>query len=326
MISRIYCDWKYVTLISTLPYPILWKLNKRKKESLTTYIHHFEREAKRCNFINNATIIRIFVKGLKNAHKLASHIYEKGPQTLTDAISEVKNLHAMQQLTTTLIQPSTVNIMSHEEDLCFQCQESGHIAHHCPNVCCFKCNEYQHIIVDCAHRIPPSGTPACHHRSQSWHRHNNSSTSHHHPTDRHRSSTSWSWSYHWRYCSQSHHRSFRAHSKSCHRDNRKAYRSSSCWQHSNTSTHHSHHDTPHWRSSSHRSSSAYSQDHSRSHSQSAYRPAKKTPHQNPSHSRRSYGNTHNKRSPRVTIDDPQMHFYSSEDNSSDFEGDSDHLN
>ena len=37
-------------------------------------------------------------------------------------------------------------------------------------------------------------------------------------------------------------------------------------------------------------------------------------------------NTYNKKNPRVTIDDPQMDFYSSEDNSSDSEEDSDHLN
>ena len=48
--------------------------------------------------------------------------------------------------------------MSHEEDCCFQCQESGHIACHCPNVHCFECDEYRHIVVDCPHRIPPSGS------------------------------------------------------------------------------------------------------------------------------------------------------------------------
>ena len=46
--------------------------------------------------------------------------------------------------------------MLHEEDHCFQCQESGHIAHHCPKVHCFECNEYVHIVMDCQHRIPPS--------------------------------------------------------------------------------------------------------------------------------------------------------------------------
>ena len=59
---------------------------------------------------------------------LATQVYEKGPQTLADAISEVKKLHTMQQLTSTLIPSSTVNGMSHEEGRCFQCQESGHIA------------------------------------------------------------------------------------------------------------------------------------------------------------------------------------------------------
>ena len=77
---------------------------------------------------------RIFVKGLKNAHSLAAQIYEKGPQTLADTISEVEKLQAAQQLTATLIPSSTVNVMSHKEDHCFQCQESGHIVHHCPNV------------------------------------------------------------------------------------------------------------------------------------------------------------------------------------------------
>ena len=54
--------------------------------------------------------------------------------------------------------------MSQEEERCFQCQESGHIAQHCPNVHCFKCYEYGHILVECLHQIPPSAMPACHHR------------------------------------------------------------------------------------------------------------------------------------------------------------------
>ena len=103
------------------------EIQQKEKESLATYIHHFQREAKRCNFMNNATTIRIFVKGHKNAHNLAARIYRKGPQTLIDVISEVEKLHAAQQLTATLIPSSTVNVMSHEEDCCFQCQESGHI-------------------------------------------------------------------------------------------------------------------------------------------------------------------------------------------------------
>ena len=38
--------------------------------------------------------------------------------------------------------------MSHEEDCCFQCQESGHIALHYPTVRCFECDEYGHIVVE----------------------------------------------------------------------------------------------------------------------------------------------------------------------------------
>ena len=99
-----------------------------ENESLTTYIHGFKTEAKRCNFTNDAATINIFVKGLKNAHSLATHIYEEGPQTLTDAISEVEKLNAAQQLMAMIIPPSTVNVMSNEEDYCFHCQEPGHIA------------------------------------------------------------------------------------------------------------------------------------------------------------------------------------------------------
>ena len=143
------------------------EIQQKEKESLTAYIHHFKREAKRCNFTNNAATIRIFVKGLKNAHTLATWIYEKGPQTLADAISEVEKLHTAQQLIATLTPSTTVNIISHEEDHCFQCQESGHIACDCPNVRCFKCDEYGHIVVDCPHRLPPSDTPAHQHRPKS---------------------------------------------------------------------------------------------------------------------------------------------------------------
>ena len=114
------------------------EIQQKEKESLAAYIHRFKSEAKRCNLTNNAATIRIFVKGLKNAHTLAAHVYEKGPQTLVDAISKVGKLQAAQQLTATLLPSSTVNVMSNKEDQCFQCQELGHIACHCLNVCCFE--------------------------------------------------------------------------------------------------------------------------------------------------------------------------------------------
>ena len=132
-------------------------------------------------------------------------IYEMGPQSLADATPEVEKLMATQQLTATLTSSSTVNIMSQEEDCCFQFQELDHIAHHCPNVQCFMCDEYGHIVVDCPHRIPPSGTPAPQHRPKSRKRHHNSSTSYHHHKDRYRCSRSRSQSYHQRYHSKSQH-------------------------------------------------------------------------------------------------------------------------
>ena len=78
------------------------------------------------------------MKGLRNAHGLATCIYEKGPQTLSNAISKVEKLNAVQQLTTMIIPPSTVNMISNDEDCCFQCQEQGHIARNYTNIRCFQ--------------------------------------------------------------------------------------------------------------------------------------------------------------------------------------------
>ena len=99
------------------------EIQQQEKESLAASMHRFKTEAKRCNFTNDATTIRVFVKGLKNAHSLAMHINEKGLQTLTDAILEVEKLNATQQLTAMTIPPSMVNVMSYAEDHSFQCQE-----------------------------------------------------------------------------------------------------------------------------------------------------------------------------------------------------------
>ena len=80
--------------------------------------------------------------------------------------------------------------MSYEEGHYFQCQESGHIAQHCPNVHCFKCDEYGYIVVDCLHCIPPSGTSAHHHRLKSHTKHWTRLASCHHHWDRYRHSRS----------------------------------------------------------------------------------------------------------------------------------------
>ena len=150
-----------------------------EKESLAAYVHRFKAEAKRCNITNDATTIRIFIKGLKNAHSLATCIYEKGPQMLNDAISEVEKLNAAQQLTAMIIPASTVNVMSNEEDCCFQCPEPGHITQHGPHIKCYECDEYSHIIMDCLHKILPSGTPVTHHKPHRNH-HARLSLRHHH--------------------------------------------------------------------------------------------------------------------------------------------------
>ena len=79
------------------------------KESLATYVHRFKWEASRSKFNNDATTIRIFLKGLKNAHTIATKVYEKGPQTLAEAIKEIEKLQAAQQITSTLLPTSSVN-------------------------------------------------------------------------------------------------------------------------------------------------------------------------------------------------------------------------
>ena len=55
------------------------EIQQKGKESLAAYIHHFKREASRYKSNNDATMIRIFIKGLKNAHTLTTRVYEKEP-------------------------------------------------------------------------------------------------------------------------------------------------------------------------------------------------------------------------------------------------------
>ena len=134
------------------------EIQQKGRESLAAYIHGFKREADRFNFDNNAATIWIFIKGLRNAYTLETQVYVKGPQTLADVIREEEKLQAAQQLTATLLPSSTVNVMLSEDDKCFHCHESGHMACYCPNIRCFTCNEYGHIAADCGEKIPPSGT------------------------------------------------------------------------------------------------------------------------------------------------------------------------
>ena len=166
------------------------EIQQKERESLPAYIHRFKREADRCNFNNNAATIRIFIKWLRNAHTLATQVHKKGPQTLADAIREVEKLQAAQQLTATLLPSSTVNVMLSEDDKCFQYQELGHMACHCPKIRCFICDEYGHAATDCSDKIPPSGTPAHHRKHHSRMRCQTRSSSRHHHRVRHRFSRS----------------------------------------------------------------------------------------------------------------------------------------
>ena len=96
------------------------EIQQNEKESLAAYIHHFKREASRSKFNNNAAMIRIFIKGLRNVYTLATRVYEKGPQSLADVIRKVEKLQAAQQLTATLLPSSSVNVMSSDDDKCFR--------------------------------------------------------------------------------------------------------------------------------------------------------------------------------------------------------------
>ena len=160
-------------------------IQQTDKESLATYVHRFKREANRCKFDNDTTTIRIFLKGLKNVHTIATKVYEKAPQTLAEVIREVEKLQASQQLTSSLLPTSSVNTMSSNQEKCFQCQEVGHMAHYCPHIRCYDCDNNGHVAMDCPDKILPSGTPAHHHpgtreRSQRSSSRYNSQTSHSH--------------------------------------------------------------------------------------------------------------------------------------------------
>ena len=137
-------------------------IQQTDKESLATYVHRFKRKANRCKFDNDTATIRIFLKGLKNAHTIATKVYEKDPLTLAEAIKEVEKLQAAQQLTSSLLPASSVITMSSDQEKCFQCQEVGHMARYCPHIRCYDCDNYGHVAMDCPDKILPSGTPAHH--------------------------------------------------------------------------------------------------------------------------------------------------------------------
>ena len=269
--------------------------------------------------MNIVITIRIFFKGLKNAHSLATHIYEKGSQTLCDAISEVEKLKAVQQLTATIIPSSTVKMMSNEKDHCFQCQEEGHITWKCPNIRCFECDKYGHIVMDCPTQDTSFGNPSKTSPTQ---------TSQKLPCQIKLKVPPW--------------RQIQAKSFQITIPFSQTLQLKSSWfirgctrsQHSHSTyrdySHQSHCDTPHWphcRSSTHRRSSVYhSRDHSRSHSCPSYKSSRWDLHRSHSHSSRSWGKPHLKNNLMVKIEDPHMDYYSSDEHSSDSGEEANHLN
>ena len=298
------------------------EIQQKEKESLVAYIHHFKSKASRCKFDNDAATIRIFIKGLRNAHTLSTRVYEKGSQSLVDAIKEEEKLQAAQQLTATSLPSSSVNTMSNDDDKCFQHQELGHIACQCPHIKCFNCDEYGHVAADCPDKIPLSGMPARHRNNSSTARwcnrstsHNNHWDRHHHYDhgDRHRFSRSRShshshnyrinsWSNPWRSCSRSYHWPI--------------YHSTSCQR--NSSTYPYRWDTPHRRSWSHRS---FSGDGSRSRWCTSHKHKQKTSSKPSYSSNCPAWRNKDRKYKQVTIDDSPSKYYSSDEQASESDKD-----
>ena len=295
-------------------------IQQSDNESLAAYVHCFKWQANRCKFNNDATTIRIFLKGLRNAHTLATKVNEKGPQSLADTIKEVEKPQAAQQITSTLIPTSSVNTISSNNDKCFQCQETGHMAHYCPHIRCFDCNNYGHVATDCPDKILPSGTPApcrdnttsSHDRLSSRH-HSHTRCSHHDYRDKHRFSHSRSHSHNLRYRSNSHHDSCRSHFRLIPRP---SHHSSSCHRSSSSSCYCC--NTPHCRSSSCRN---FCRDDSRSSMHKSCKQPYKLAQRWSSSSQTMPWKNKDRRHKQVTIDDPPSEYYSSDEQDSDSEND-----
>ena len=235
-----------------------------------------------------------------------------------ETIKEVEKLQAAQQITSTLLPNSSVNTMSSDNNKCFQCQETSHIACYCPHIRCFDCDKYWHIAMDCPDKILPSGTPAhcrgntmsrCDRSSSRHHSHNRHS--HHNYQDRHRSSHSRSCSHNPRYRSNSCHDSHRSYFQLFHRP---LCHSSSC--HRSSSSYHYCHDTPHCRSSCHRN---LSRDDSRYWPHRSHRQHYKIAWGSFSSLQTMPWKNKGRRHKQVTIDDPSSEYYSSNDQDSDSE-------
>ena len=208
--------------------------------------------------------------------------------------------------------------MSSDDDKCFQCQETGHMAPYCPHIWCFDCNNYGHVVVDCPDKIPPSGTPRCRDTTSRFDRstsqnHNHTRHYHHNHRDRHRFSWSWSHSHNPRYRSNSCSDSCRSHSRSFHWP---SCCSSSC--HRSSSTYCYCQDTPHCRSSLCRN---FSPDDSTSRTHKSNKHHYKPSQRSTSSSQPTSWKPKDRKYKQVTIDDPPSEYNNSDEQDSDSEDD-----
>ena len=146
------------------------EIQQKDSETLTTYIHRFKKEAKRCDFDSHPAKIRIFLKGLINSSRIAPSVYEKRPTTIEDAIGIVEKISSAQCIAASFSQNHQISMMKRgpndhhmpnhhtPNQGCSNCGQLGHPWFSCPCIICDRCNQRGHIYRHCWDRIPPSGT------------------------------------------------------------------------------------------------------------------------------------------------------------------------
>ena len=111
---------------------------QQKTETLTAYIHRFKKEAKHCNFNSHPAKMRIFLKGQINSSKIALGVYEKGPETIEDAISIVEKISSAQRIAASFSQNHQISMM-----------KRGSTDHHTPSQDCSNCGQLGHPWFTC---------------------------------------------------------------------------------------------------------------------------------------------------------------------------------
>ena len=123
------------------------EIQQKDSETLTAYIHRFKKEAKHCDFNSHPAKIRIFLKGLISSSKIAPGVYEKGPNTMEDAISIVEKISSAQCIAASFSQNHQISMMKRgstdhhtpSQD-CSNCGQLGHPWFTCPRIVCHGCN------------------------------------------------------------------------------------------------------------------------------------------------------------------------------------------